>query len=77
MREKGESTRKRSAGLTLSCRWSINRPPDFQLSETHKNKKEHLLGFSLLPDDHYNLNVSSGEKVNPPTLSHFQDTTVV
>ena len=51
--------------LTRSCRWSIYRPPDFQLSETHKSKKEQLLGFSFLPDDHYNLNLSSGEKVNP------------
>jgi hypothetical protein len=51
--------------LTCSCRWSIYRPPYFQLSETHKNKKKHFLGFSFLPDDHYNLNLSSGEKVNP------------
>ena len=29
-----------------------------------KNKKKHLLGFSFLPDDHYNLSLSSGEKVN-------------
>ena len=46
-------------------RWSIYRPPYFQLTETHKNKKVHLLGFNFLPDDHYNLNLSSGEKVNP------------
>ena len=51
--------------LTCSCRWSIYRPPYFQLSETHKNKKKHFLGFSFLPGDHYNLNLSSGEKVNP------------
>ena len=50
--------------LTRSCRWSIYRPPYFQLSETHKNKKKHILGFSFLPDDPYNLNLSSGEKVN-------------
>ena len=52
-------------GLTRSCRWSIYQPPYFQLSETHENKKVHLLVFSFLPDDHYNLNLSSGEKVNP------------
>ena len=51
--------------LTRSCRWSIYRPPFFQLSETHKNKKKQLLGFSFLPDDHYNPYLSSGEKVNP------------
>ncbi len=47
--------------LTYSCRWSIYRPPYFQLSETHKNKKVHLLGFSFLPDeyDHYNQKLSS------------------
>ena len=28
-------------------------------------KKVHLLGFSFLPDDQYNLNLSFCEKVNP------------
>ena len=61
--------------LTRSFRWSIYRPPDFQLSETHRNKKIHLLGFSFLPDDHYNLNLSSGEKVNPQRcFIHFYET---
>ena len=61
--------------LTRSCRWSIYRPPYFQLSETHKNKKVNLLGFSLLPDDHYNLNLSSGKKVNPQScFIYFYET---
>ena len=51
--------------LTRSCQWLINRPPLFQLSETHKNMKKQLLGFSFLPDDHYNPYLSSVEKVNP------------
>ena len=49
----------------------------FQLSETHKNKKKHILGFSFLPDDHYkyNLNLSSGEKGNPQRcLIYFYET---
>ena len=50
---------------TRSRRVSIYRPPLFQLSETHKNKEKQLLGFSFLPDDHYNPYLSSGEKENP------------
>ena len=55
--------------LTRSCQWLINRPPLFQLSETHKNMKKQLLGFSFLPY------LSSAEKVNPQRcLIYFYET---
>ena len=47
----------------------------FQHSETHQNKKKHLLGLSFLPDDHYNLNFSRSEKVNPQrSFIYFYET---
>ena len=61
--------------LTRSCRWSIYRPPLFQLSETNNKKKTQLLGFSFLPDYHYNPYLSSGEKLNPQRcLIYFYET---
>ena len=37
--------------------------------------KKQLLGFSFLPDDHYNPYLSSGEKVNPQRcLIYFYET---
>ena len=37
--------------------------------------KKQLLGFSFLPDDHYNPYLSSGEKVNPQRcLNNFYET---
>ena len=53
---------KLSLKFSLKCRY-INQLffKFLRLIKTRKN----LLGFSFLSDDHYNINVSSGEKVNP------------
>ena len=61
----GKAEEAREAGGRRGRKGRESITPDFQVSETHKNMKVHLLGFSVLPDDHYNLNLSSGEKVNP------------
>ena len=41
--------------LTRSCRWSINQPPLFLLSKTHKNENKHLGGIIFLPDDQFDI----------------------
>ena len=43
----------RSYSLTRLCRWSINQPPHFLLSKTHKNKNKHLGRIIFLPDDQF------------------------
>ena len=43
----------KDALLTHSCRWSINQPPLFLLSKTHKNKNKQFGGIIFLPDDQF------------------------
>ena len=38
---------------------------------TTSNKKNQLLGFRFLPDDHYNPYISSSEKGNPQKCSIY------